>query len=109
MIAGMNRLNGKPLTGLDHIKQSITDILTTPIGSRIMLPEYGSRLFQLIDAPISSGLVLDVKSAVIEAIHKWEPRVRVISIELISASPIEFSLELILIDSGATTQLQVTL
>lgn len=109
MIAGMNRLNGKPLTGLDHIKQSITDILTTPIGSRIMLPEYGSRLFQLIDAPISSGLVLDVKSAVIEAIHKWEPRVRVISVEILSASPIEFSLELILIDSGATTQLQVTL
>ncbi len=34
---------------LVSVEDSIRDILSTPIGSRVMLPEYGSRLFELID------------------------------------------------------------
>ena len=49
---GMNVLNGRSLTGLDHLKQSIADILNTPIGSRVMRRDYGSKLFSLIDAPL---------------------------------------------------------
>ncbi len=37
---GMSAETGKALEGLEHLKQSITDILTTPIGSRIMRREY---------------------------------------------------------------------
>jgi hypothetical protein len=39
----------KALEGIDHLKQSIIDILTTPIGSRVMRRDYGSRLFELVD------------------------------------------------------------
>lgn len=39
----MSRENGRELeTELDHIRQSVQDILTTPIGTRIMRREYGS-------------------------------------------------------------------
>lgn len=46
---GMDRNTGKLLSGTDHIRQSIVDILTTPLGTRVMLPEYGSKLFDLVD------------------------------------------------------------
>ena len=38
---GMNTQNGRSLTELDHLRQSIVDILNTPIGSRVMRRDYG--------------------------------------------------------------------
>lgn len=48
---GMDRVSRNPLADLLHLRQSITDILSTPIGSRIMRREYGSRLFKRVDVP----------------------------------------------------------
>lgn len=48
---GMDRNTGKLLSGTDHIRQSIVDILTTPLGTRVMLPEYGSKLLILLIIP----------------------------------------------------------
>ena len=73
---GTNANTGKPLEGLDHLRQSIRDILTTPIGSRVMRRDYGSRLFQLVDAPLNRRTVADLYAATIEALLRWEPRVQ---------------------------------
>lgn len=108
MSVGMDLTTGRQLIGIDHIKQSIADILTTPIGSRIMLPEYGSRLFDLTDQPLSVGFILQLKVAVIEAIDKWEPRVKVLKVDIESAQPISFKLSLFVIGSDTTT-IQVAL
>ena len=79
----MSRLQGKTLNNeLDHIRQSIQDILTTPIGTRLMLREYGSLLSQLIDAPINETTQLQIKAATANAILQWEPRVMPNSINL---------------------------
>jgi phage baseplate assembly protein W len=74
---GVNNTTGQALGGMEHLKQSITDILTTPLGTRVMRREYGSRLFELIDAPINSGTVIDIISATADALAKWEPRLLV--------------------------------
>ena len=71
---GMCASTGKHLDGIAHLRQSITDILTTPIGSRIMRRTYGSRLFKLVDRPYSADLLVEYYSAVAEALQKWEPR-----------------------------------
>lgn len=84
---GMNAETGKPLDGLDHLRQSIRDILTTPIGSRIMRRDYGSRLFQLIDAPINRDTITDIYAATAEALLKWEPRIDVTQVKITSAEP----------------------
>lgn len=52
---GMDRRTGKPLSGLDHLRQSIGDILATPVGSRRMRPEYGSLLRRFVDLPVNEG------------------------------------------------------
>jgi phage baseplate assembly protein W len=95
MISGMCRNTGKLLGELAHLKQSIIDILTTPIGSRIMLRNYGSRLFELVDQPINDRLKVQVYSATAEALNKWEPRFRCkkISIEVANPGKIELLLE----------------
>jgi phage baseplate assembly protein W len=58
----MNVNTGKAISEIAHIKQSITNILTTPIGSRIMRRDYGSRLFEKIDNPINGELVAEIYS-----------------------------------------------
>jgi phage baseplate assembly protein W len=71
---GMNNTTGKALEGLEHLRQSIRDILTTPIGTRVMRRDYGSRLFELIDRPVNSGWVMDAYAHTAEALDRWEPR-----------------------------------
>ena len=82
---GMNVLNGRSLTGLDHLKQSIADILNTPIGSRVMRRDYGSKLFSLIDAPLNRGTLVDLYAATAEALMKWEDRLLVSAVDITSA------------------------
>ena len=72
---GTNASTGKPLTGIDHLRQSIRDILTTPVGSRVMRRDYGSRLFQLVDSPVNARTISDIYAATIEALLRWEPRI----------------------------------
>lgn len=71
----MSRLTGLQMSEMDHIRQSIQDILTTPIGSRVMRREYGSLVPQLIDAPFNEITYLQLKAATANAILQWEPRV----------------------------------
>lgn len=71
---GMNRQTGQQLSDIEHVRQSIVDICTTPIGSRVFRREYGSRLPDLIDNPITAGTLLDIYTASADAIAKWEPR-----------------------------------
>lgn len=72
---GTNAVTGKSLADDDHLRQSITDILTTPVGSRVLLRDYGSRIFSLIDAPLNALTKLDLYVATIEALLIWEPRI----------------------------------
>jgi phage baseplate assembly protein W len=84
---GTNALTGQILSGIDHLRQSITDILTTPLGSRVMRRDYGSRLFELIDAPMNRGTLADIYAATVEALAKWEPRIQVTQVKASSAEP----------------------
>lgn len=76
-MAGMSKTTGRKLEGIEHIRQSIADILTTPIGSRVMRREYGSILPELIDQPLNGATLLQAYSATALAVARWEPRVRV--------------------------------
>ncbi|WMT17005.1 GPW/gp25 family protein [Serratia fonticola] len=78
--SGMSRDTGTELTDLDHIRQSVRDILITPIGSRVMRREYGSLLSALIDQPQNAAVKLQVMAACYVAILKWEPRINLTAI-----------------------------
>ncbi len=75
---GMNAATGRALGNLDHIRQSIRDILTTRIGSRVQRRDYGSLVPELIDQPATPANRLRLFAATVMAIVRWERRVRVV-------------------------------
>lgn len=75
-MSGMDRHTGKRIEGEAHIAQSIGDILTTAIATRTMRRPYGSRLFELIDAPLNAITRQLIAAASAGAIARWEPRVK---------------------------------
>ncbi|MGE4431891.1 MAG: GPW/gp25 family protein [Sphingobium sp.] len=74
-MSGLHRITGKRIDGEAHIAQSIADILTTPIGTRVMRRDYGSRLFELVDTPLTPSNRLLWIAATAGAIRRWEPRI----------------------------------
>lgn len=81
----MSRETGRSLSEIEHLKQSVVDILSTPIGSRVMRRDYGSRLFDLIDAPLNRATLIDLYAAVAEALAKWENRITVQQVDVTSS------------------------
>ncbi len=79
---GINNKTGKYLKDIDHLTQSIKDILATPIGSRVMRPDYGSSIFKLIDNPVNETFKINIFAATAEALKKWEPRFKLTSVSL---------------------------
>lgn len=73
----MDRLTGAPLPELEHIKQSVAEILLTPTGSRLERRDFGSCIPALIDRPWSRALELQLMAAAVTALARWEPRIRI--------------------------------
>ena len=91
---GLDRRTGQPITGLDHLRQSIEDILTTPIGSRRMKPEYGSKLRRYVDLPVSEGWKSAVQAEVARSLGRWEPRFKLERVRVTAVVGGQISLEL---------------
>lgn len=73
-MTGMDAASGKPLDGTAHLAQSIGRILSTPIGSRVGLRDFGSALFELLDGPLTAVTRLRIYAAVAIALARWEKR-----------------------------------
>lgn len=114
MIApGLSSASLRSIDGLDHIAQSIRDILTTPLGTRVMRPEYGSRLPRLVDAPINPATLVDLYAATAEAVARWETRVKLTRVRAVEVGQGRATLALDLdVPMGRltrSTQIEVTL
>ncbi len=71
---------GSIVEGLQDVEQCIAIILTTPKGSDVLRPTFGTDLWRYLDAPINAALAAVVGEAT-GAITMWEPRVRVVSVK----------------------------
>ena len=83
---GTSSKTGKALSGFDHFKQSIRDILTTRKGSRVMRRDYGSRLPELVDAPQNQSTVAQIVYEGAIALTLWEPRLSLSRIVCLAVS-----------------------
>ena len=77
MTAGINRRTGKPLSGWDHVVQSLGVIFSTRFGDRIMRRNFGSAVPGLLGRNMVPSTVLRFYLAIAIAIELWEPRFRV--------------------------------
>ncbi len=72
------------VTGVTDIEQSIHIILATIPGERMMRPEFGCRIHELIFAPQNAATYGLVAHYVEEALEQWEPR---IDLRAVNVSP----------------------
>jgi phage baseplate assembly protein W len=79
---GMDARTGKALSGDAHLAQSIADILSTPVGTRLMRRDYGSRVPDLIDAPGNAATRVQLYAATATALMRWEPRIALTRVAL---------------------------
>jgi len=70
---------GSVVMGVDDVDQCIAIILTTPKGSDVLRPTFGTDLWKYIDAPINQAGPAVVRE-VTQSITQWEPRVKVLSV-----------------------------
>ena len=96
---GMDENTGALLDGVAHLRQSIKRIIMTPIGTHPLQRDFGSLVPYLIDKPMTEETALQVNTAIIEALYKWEPRIQTIECELmtdaVSNGQLAFALKVI--------------
>jgi phage baseplate assembly protein W len=69
----------------ESVRQSIVIILSTVKGERVMRPDFGCDLHELVFAPNSSATRGMAEFSVREALREWEPRIDVLRVEAESA------------------------
>jgi Bacteriophage baseplate protein W len=65
------------------IEQSIRMIVLTPKGQRVMRPEFGCHIHELIFAPNNAGTAGLAAKYVEDAVGMWEPRVSVSEVKAV--------------------------
>ncbi len=63
----------------EKIRQAIWIILGTPIGQRVMRPTFGSRLHELVFAPLNPETLGLAELYVQDALTFWEPRIELLN------------------------------
>ena len=71
------------VTNLDSVSQSILTILSTYPGERIMNPEFGSRVRDLLFEPIDDITASFIEEEIKESIFRWEDRVNIQAVQVI--------------------------
>ena len=92
---GMDRHTGQPISGIAHLRQSIPDILGTPLGSRRYRMDYGSKLRRFVDLPVTEGWKSAVQAEVARALGRWEPRLKLDQASVISVIGGQINLKIV--------------
>lgn len=68
---------------LEDIGQSLTILLTTRPGERVMRPDYGCALEDLLFEPMNESLLTYVRNLIDRAILYYEPRIKLNEIDIL--------------------------
>ena len=96
------------MTNIDIVKRDILNQFATPLGSRLMLPGFGTRIFDMLFDPFDEY----TKNAIIEdavRVVQDDPRVQFVSIDVFqSDQALTIALILLFVPESITDSLFVT-
>lgn len=72
--------------GVTEIEESIRIILATSLGERVMRPNFGCRIHELVFAPVHGDTIGLARRYVEEALGMWEPRIDVKEVSVVPDS-----------------------
>lgn len=85
---------------IEDVKESLYILFSTRPGERVMRPDYGSGLEDLLFEPVNAGLITYIEELITKAILYYEPRVDLdnvdISTEDVNSGSVKIELTLIL-------------
>lgn len=74
-------------TGFELLNSDLKNIVAFPIGTRIMMGEYGSRIWDLVEEQNSTALQQLLRTFFQDAIAEWETRIIFVDIQFSYPSP----------------------
>jgi phage baseplate assembly protein W len=69
-------------SGIEDVRQSLWVLFSTMLGERVMLPDYGTQIWQMVFSSINTTLLTQLADMVSQAILYWEPRIDVVDISV---------------------------
>lgn len=66
----------------DVIRESILQIIQTRVGSRVMRPDFGCKLYDYIFDNENDLMIENIKNEIIRSITLFEPRAKVVNIDI---------------------------
>ncbi|MBD3316603.1 MAG: phage tail protein, partial [Chitinivibrionales bacterium] len=97
--------------GPDNIRECIRIILSTEPGERLMLPTFGAGLKRFLFEPNTVSTHRLMQECIVQALERWEPRIRVESVDVNVADDDDQAVIVIisygLITNGLTDRVQV--
>ncbi|MBT0768204.1 GPW/gp25 family protein [Kineosporia sp. J2-2] len=72
-------------SGAADLDSSVRMVLLTAPGERLMRPDFGCRIHELVFEPINPNTLGLIRHAVREALARWEPRVAVEEVDVVAA------------------------
>lgn len=80
----------------EDIRQSILIILETSPGERVMRPDFGSGLRDMVFEPVSYTTAALLKQRVDQALVEWEPRINVreVTVKIVGAARNRLDIEI---------------
>jgi len=79
----------KMISDEEDIKSSLHILLTTRLGERVMLPNYGCNLEELLFEGLNRTLITYITDLIKTAILYHEPRIDVLKIDISETDPLE--------------------
>ncbi len=68
------------VNGAEDINESLSILLSTSPGERVMVPEFGCALWQMVFEQLDVTAMTEMQEMVSKAILNWEPRITVDSV-----------------------------
>ncbi len=94
------------------LASSVKMLISTQIGERIMLPNYGTDIRALLFEPDIQGIDILVQDKLIQSLAIWEPRVSIVSLNIVRNQNRSVTVNLMLVSRltnqqfGASTTIQ---
>ena len=76
-------------TDVEDINNSLIVLLSTRPGERVMFPNYGCDLQEMLFRPLETTLITQMKGIIERAILYHEPRINIMSIEIDTTDELE--------------------
>lgn len=68
------------VSGVEELDAAIRMILSTVPGERVMRPDFGCSMWEMLFAPLTGGTLGMIEQSVREALERWEPRIELQSV-----------------------------